>query len=192
MNTLRQPYGPLKIGPALAAQERSHAGVAQSAEQPTLTRKAVGSLPIARTKHATSAVGVVVSHAHPCGEQQVTTRVWQKGDAPDLHSGNSGSNPFTRTNRMRSAASKSRQLSHAGVMVKRVFHMDYAIGSSPIIGTKLRRRKRMDALLLCQHGLMDGHSVSTGAYAGSNPAAGAKTQMRSRIQSSRIPYARVA
>lgn len=187
MNTLRQPYGPLKIGPALAAREQSCAGVAQLAEQPTLTRKAVGSLPIARTKHATAAVGVVVMPAHPCGEQQayacrLSSAVEQRVYAPRVGS----SNLSADTNRMRSAASESRQL-HAGVMVKQVFHMDYAIGSSPIIGTKLRRRKRMDTLRLCQHGLKDGHSVSTGAYAGSNPAAGAMDQMKNaRIQSSRI------
>ena len=163
-----------KPSPALTAPEQSCAGVAQLAEQPTLTRKAVGSLPIARTKYATAAVGVVVIPACPCGEQQVNTRVWQNGDALVLHSSNGGSIPSTRTNRMRSAASESRQPTHAGVMVRLISHKDLVMSSSLISGTKLRQRKRMDTLQLCQHGLMEGHSVSTGKNAGSSPAAGAK------------------
>ncbi len=186
MNTLHHNLR-LKRTPVLMHGSNAFAGGARVAARRTLTSGIAGSSPVASTmKHATAAVGVVVMPAHPCGEQQRYAWVWQNGNALVLHSSNGGSIPSTQTNRMRSAASESRQLLHAGGAHEdvRLSHKQMAVGANPIAGTKLRRR--MVLVQLCQHGLKDGLSVSTGAYAGSSPAAGAKDQMRSRIQSSRI------
>lgn len=192
MNTLHHNNLRLKRTPVLTHGSNAFAGGARVAARRTLNSGRAGSSPVASTmKHSTAAVGVVVSHAHPCGEQQATTRVWQKGDAPDLHSGNSGSNPFTRTNRMRSAASKSRQPSYAGVVqvVERMNHNHDVAGSIPAFGTEVRRRQTPSVYFAHLAQRIERHASNV-TVEGSIPSVGAMENVR--IQSSRVPYARVA
>lgn len=189
MNTPRHPYGPLKTGPALAAREPSCAGVAERLGARLLICDYVDSSSTARTtKNSTGVVGVVVMPAHPCGEQQSacghSSEVERWLYTPLV----GGSIPSARTNRMRSAASESRQL-HAGVMVKRVFHMDYAIGSSPIIGTKLRRRQTPSVSHVDLAQWIEQHASNV-TVERSNRSVDA--MQNGRIQGSRISYVRVA
>lgn len=175
-----------KRSPGGKLQERSYAGLGQRLGHPTLNRRNESSnLSACTMKHATAAVGVVVMPAHPCGEQQgyvrrLSSAVEQRTYTPRVI----GSNPVAGTICMRSAASKSRQLSHAGGahMDVRLFHTQQVIGSNPMVGTPPRRR--MVLVRLCRRGLTEGHPVSTWIYAGSSPAAGAMENVR--IQSSRI------
>lgn len=190
MNAFRHNHLRLKRTPVLTHGSNALAGGVRVAARRTLNSGCTGSSPVASTmNYATASVGVVVMPAHPCGEQRVyacrlSSEVEQRTYTPRVV----GSNPAVGTNRMRSAASKSRQLTHAGGAHKdvRLFHTQQRAGSNPVTGTTLRRR--MAIVRACRRGLMDGHPVSTGIYAGSNPAAGAMD----RIQSSRISYVRVA
>lgn len=182
----------MKRGPGGKLRELSHAGLGQRLGHPALNRRNNGSTPLACTmKHSTAAVGVVVMPAHPCGEQQAITRVWQKGDAPDLHSGNGGSTPSTRTNRMCSAASESRQLSHAGVVqvVERMNHNHDVAGSSPAFGTEVRRRQTLSVSFAHLAQRIE-RRASNSTAEGSIPSVGAMNNVR--IQSYRIRYVRLA